>query len=268
MKSQTTLPHFFRASVLLAGIAGAQMSAAQSAAPLPAGVEPSHNPVPGIYIRGETTGIMGLVKAQAEVYKITDTMCQARGQGGVRLLQGRLEDLSLPAINQTYFNGTRSASYNVAQFLEPNPDDKTGCSFRVVAETTRIFKVFNGTQTTVTTTNRHGTRTRTVPGDTRPPSIEQLASKPLTPPSGWTHGNSERIADVPCDHWILSANGTTFDLCVPEPGSVPPPLDRGALRGRVYKDDVVLSETVVKELTTASPIDEAVFNQAAYGARH
>jgi len=95
-----------------------------------------------------------------------------------------------------------------------------------------------------------------------------LASKPLAPPSGWTHGKSERIADVPCDHWILSADGTTFDPCVPEPGSVPPPLDRGALRGRVYKDDVVLLETVVKELTTASPIDEAVFDQAAFGTRH
>ena len=268
MKPKSTVPLCFRVCILLAGIAGAQTSAAQSAAPLPVGVEPSHNPVPGIYIRGETTGIMGLVKAQSEVYKITDKMCKARGQGGARLLQGRIEDLSLPAINQTYFNGTRSASYNVSQLLEPNPDDKTGCSFRVVAETTRIFKVFNGTQTTVTTINSHGTRTRTVPGDTRPPSIEQLASKPLAPPSGWTHGKSERIADVPCDHWILNVNGTTFDLCVPEPGSVPPPLDRGALRGRVYTDDAVLSETVVTELTTASPIDEAVFDQAAYGARH
>jgi len=55
MKSQTTLPLFFIASVLLAGIAAAKTSAARSAAPLPIGVEPSHNLVPGIYIRGETT---------------------------------------------------------------------------------------------------------------------------------------------------------------------------------------------------------------------
>ena len=135
----------------------------------------------------------------------------------------------------------------------------------MLPQTTRVFKVYNGSQTVLTSMDMHGTHTRTLPGDLRPPGIDQLRGKPLPPSPGYRKGSADSVAGVPCHHWILDAAGATFDLCVPDPASVPPPLARGALSAQVAAGNTILLQSRTRELTTASPIDEAVFDPAAWG---
>lgn len=252
---------------LLPAMAGALTPSAGSTAPLPDGVSPSHKLVPGMYVRSEGTLMAtGGIDLQIQMFKAFDKICQARGLGGAKVVQGRIEDLALPSTSQAYFDGMRSAGYAVALFLEPNVDDPNRCSYRVVAETTRVLKVFDGHQTTLTVTDRKGTHTRVIPGDMRPPAIEKLAGQSWPPASGWQKGSADLVAGVPCHHWTFDAAGAKIELCIPDPGAVAPPMDRGSLRSHFGKGDVTLYDETVKELTTSSSIDEAVFDPAAWGA--
>lgn len=245
-------------------IAGA-LPAAGTDAPLPDGLAPSRTLQSGAYIRSEfAINVIGGVDTRTQMFHTADQICQARGLGGARLLQGRLEDLAQPVVAQAYFSGARTASYSVAWFLVPNPDDATHCTFRVVAQTTRIFGVFDGSRTTLTTIDSHGTHVKTVPGDMRPPGMEQMRGKPLPPAGGYVKGSADRVAGVPCHHWLLDANGTNLDLCVPDPNTLAPPLDRGALTAHIGAGSVTVVDFQVKELTPTTAIDTAVFDPAAW----
>lgn len=238
-------------------------------APLPDGVAASGKTVQGLYVEGLATmgadlpGPQILAPDPKHMFDVRSQQCMLQYQRPARIVQGRLEDLYQPARSQAYFSGDRSVGFSQSWMMLRNPDDSTGCDFRVFLAASRSYWVFENGHTTVTEVEWNGkVKTRVTPGRMDPPSFQHLNN--VFAPHGVgplaTPGGLSSVAGIPCRKWQSNNPPMLSDLCIPEAEHYPEPLSKMSLKSKVTgPDGKVLTATEVEKLLIDAEIDEAVF---------